>query len=260
MSDSHPHLEPIEQLIIQGQVDEAINQLLNFSKSKDQAAYEALIHLSQRNQSLKKSIHANVIDHNDAQVEQAKITQALLEQIRSLKDSSESPLKTKASKASSKKGIGLLRVLIFLIIVAAGAAMGYRYYSNKQVREARIDRREIQQSGRGNEGTVNPEIKLNTEDIKAVGVEESSQLNKDLQIGSNCRVYVDHAQAKIQEKPGTFEMDVARVPKGWYKVIQSKIITFAGRKQRWLQINVGNKTGWIQATTMLIKRREGCSY
>lgn len=74
-----------------------------------------------------------------------------------------------------------------------------------------------------------------------------------------CRVQISNPFASIRESPRPTSQEIVRVPAGEYEVLDIAITSFAGTDQRWFQIDVPPRTGWIQDTTIFVSgKTAGC--
>lgn len=67
---------------------------------------------------------------------------------------------------------------------------------------------------------------------------------------AGCRVTISNPLATILETPEVFGQEVVRVPPGEYAVIAIEDTNFGGlQDQRWFQISVAGREGWLQDST-----------
>jgi len=106
-----------------------------------------------------------------------------------------------------------------------------------------------------NQTTINYTTDKNSEDKeKPEAIDTSTKTTN-----SECRVRVEFPMLALKEKPDPFSQDIAKVPVGWYDVLESKKVTFVSKKQRWFKIMVNNRKGWIRDNIINIEEKtSGC--
>jgi hypothetical protein len=72
---------------------------------------------------------------------------------------------------------------------------------------------------------------------------------------SGCAVTVSNPLATLHLEPDVFSQELMRVPPGVYAPSSIRQVTFVGEDQRWLEITVSGRTGWIQDNTFNIASR-----
>ena len=69
---------------------------------------------------------------------------------------------------------------------------------------------------------------------------------------TGCVITISNPLVSMYEKPDMFSLEVGRVPVGDYSPTQTTVVEFAGKQQRWFQITVAAKSGWVLDDTILI--------
>ena len=63
---------------------------------------------------------------------------------------------------------------------------------------------------------------------------------------SGCTLTIVDPFAQIDATPGSPQASGEHVPHGTYRVITSKALSFGGSSNRWYEISVDGKQGWIE--------------
>jgi hypothetical protein len=63
---------------------------------------------------------------------------------------------------------------------------------------------------------------------------------------AGCQVTIANPLTVYREQPENFAQEIGKVPAGTYPVLASRNVAFAGRTERWLQISVSGKNGWLR--------------
>jgi hypothetical protein len=72
---------------------------------------------------------------------------------------------------------------------------------------------------------------------------------------TGCRVTVTNPFAVIRETADPFGQEVVKVPGGDYAVSQVQNTTWAGKPVRWLKIQVGARSGWLEDSTFNVEAK-----
>ena len=85
----------------------------------------------------------------------------------------------------------------------------------------------------------------------------SSQTAPPTQSGdtTSCVITISNPLVTMYEKPDLFSLEVGRVPVGDYSPSDTIVVDFAGKQQRYFQISVEGKIGWVLDHTILIARK-----
>ncbi len=70
---------------------------------------------------------------------------------------------------------------------------------------------------------------------------------------SGCVIEVDHIGAEIRSSPTHSALFVASVPSGAYEPTDTTISSWAGADERWYELNVDGKTGWLAVNPIIVK-------
>lgn len=70
-----------------------------------------------------------------------------------------------------------------------------------------------------------------------------------------CRITVTNPFAVIRETAEPFGQEIVKVPGGEYAVSKVQNTTWAGNPTRWLKIQVGARSGWLEDTTFNVEAK-----
>jgi hypothetical protein len=71
----------------------------------------------------------------------------------------------------------------------------------------------------------------------------------------DCEVTIANPLATLREQPDTFSQEITKIPASTYRVLASQNVTFGPQTQRWFQINVDGRVGWLMDNTFNIERK-----
>lgn len=77
---------------------------------------------------------------------------------------------------------------------------------------------------------------------------------------STCVITISNPLAPLHEEPENFSQEIMNVPVGDYTVTNTTNTDFAGQSERWLEITVQDRTGWVQDNTIIVASKSAaCS-
>lgn len=72
---------------------------------------------------------------------------------------------------------------------------------------------------------------------------------------TSCVLTISNPLVSLYEKADLFSLELGRVPVGDYSPSDTVVVDFAGKQQRYFQISVEGKIGWILDDTILVARK-----
>lgn len=91
----------------------------------------------------------------------------------------------------------------------------------------------------------------------SVSVEDHTSLTPVGMAG--CEIFVDHIGAQIRAEPDHSSLSLASVPSGTYEPLGTTVSNWAGQDQRWFQLDVGGRIGWLVSDPIFITSQSaGC--
>ena len=76
---------------------------------------------------------------------------------------------------------------------------------------------------------------------------------------TDCVLTITFPFVSLYESPGLDSAEIAHVPEGSYATRATTVVQFAGQDQRWFQISVDGRVGWVMYETIQIAGKSaGC--
>lgn len=72
---------------------------------------------------------------------------------------------------------------------------------------------------------------------------------------TSCVITISNPLVSMYEKADLFSLELGRVPVDNYSPSDTVVVDFAGKQERWFQISVEGKMGWVLDDTILIARK-----
>ncbi len=72
---------------------------------------------------------------------------------------------------------------------------------------------------------------------------------------TSCVLTISNPLVSMYDKPDLFSLELGRVPVGDYSPSDTVVADFAGKQQRYFQIDVEGKVGWVLDDTILIAEK-----
>lgn len=108
-----------------------------------------------------------------------------------------------------------------------------------------------------------PTVELPTPTLPPVSTTALSSSTTEVDSGTDCQITIvtigGFSLVSIQEEPSLGAQDVIAVPAGTYQVEAVELVMFGPNEQRWFQITVSGRTGWLRDSTFNIATKSpGC--